>query len=170
MSKFYEEIFKCKLINRKGWVERNAFKSVGRCESDAEHMFSAALLALEIINKEKLPLNQEKVLKMLLLHDVCEIDAGDVTPNEHVDPKIKHNNEDKCMQRIATECDLSFVYEIWKEFEEGVTPEAKFARKIDKLDAVVQAKVYSKTLNDTAVFEEFRDYAITISDEFKKYI
>ena len=52
MSKLYEEIFKLKTVLRKGWLMRGAAdKESGRVESDAEHTFSMALLALEIMAK-----------------------------------------------------------------------------------------------------------------------
>ena len=82
---FYEEIAKMKNILRKGWLIRNvAEKCGGRVESDAEHTFSMILLALEIMSKRKLNLNQEKVLKMIAYHELCEIDYGDHTPMDNI--------------------------------------------------------------------------------------
>lgn len=87
---FYEEIFALKNVIRRGWVLRNV---EGRLESDAEHTMSMILLALELMHKNTLHIDELKVLKMVAFHELCEIDAGDVTPVDNVDKKIKYENE-----------------------------------------------------------------------------
>ena len=96
---FYNEIFKLKNLERTGWKD---FDVQGRIESDAEHIFSCLTLALDIINKKKLNLDVEKVLKMLLYHEMGEIDFGDHTPREHLPKEYKHNQEKIGVSRIST--------------------------------------------------------------------
>lgn len=154
--KLYREIFKLKTILRKGWVVRNACDNVGRYESDAEHTFSMALLAIEIMNKEKLNLDQSKVIKMVLFHELGEIDVGDIIPFDNVPTEEKHNKELACVSRIANACKMPEILELWLEFEENKTPEAQFVRKIDKLDAVMQSKIYSETNENDDLYREFK--------------
>ena len=165
---FYEEIAKLKNTLRKGWVVRNVAQKCGRVESDAEHTFSMTLLALEIISKKKLNLNQEKVLKMIAYHELCEIDYGDHTPMEKIEKQEKYNNELKCIQRLAEQHQIPEILELWKEFEQGKSPEAAFVKKIDKLDAILQSKVYADAGNMPELFEEFKNFNAAIFEEFEK--
>ena len=171
MSKLYNEIYKLKNLCRKGWVIRNAKDNeTGRTESDAEHTFSMCLLAMEIMGKEKLDLNQEKVLKMCLVHELCEIDAGDVTPFDDVTLEEKFRCELCCVERLSAECEMPEILLLWQEFEDMETPEAKFVKIIDKLDAVMQAKIYSEKTNNPEIFEEFYNRAYPLIKDFVKYI
>lgn len=153
MTNLYNEINKLKTLLRKGWVVRNAAKE--RFESVAEHIFSCCVLALDIINKEKLELDQEKVLKMIIYHELGEIDVGDIIPSENVSNEDKHQRELKGVSRIAEVAESKEMLDIWLEFEENKTKEAQFVNKIDKLEAILQAEVYSKQLGDNALAKEF---------------
>ena len=61
MSKFYEEITKLKEVLRSGWILRGVDKG-GRVESDAEHTFSMCLLAMEIIKRRNLKLDEARFI------------------------------------------------------------------------------------------------------------
>ena len=164
---FYEEIAKLKNTLRKGWVVRNVSEKCGRVESDAEHTFSMIMLALEIMNKRKLNLNQEKVLKMIAYHKLCEIDYGDHTLMDNISKQEKYQNELKCIKRLAEQYQMPELLDYWKEFEENKTPEARFVKKIDKLDAIMQSRIYAKTGNMPELFETFKNYNIEVYNEFK---
>ena len=168
--KLYEEIFKLKTLTRKGWKLIGAQSEEGRVESTAEHTFSMIILALEIMHKENLKLDQQKVLKMIAYHDLCEIDFGDHTPYDGLDEGDVYKGEHKCMQRLAKEYDMPEVLKLWLEYEEGKTPEAKFVEKIDKLDSIMQSKIYSKICNDEDIFKQFYNRKKEIAEEFKSYI
>ncbi len=160
---FYEEIFALKNVIRRGWVLRNV---EGRLESDAEHTMSMILLALELIHKNNLHIDELKVLKMVAFHELCEIDAGDVTPVDNVDKKIKYENELRAIERISSEYDMPEIKELWLEFEENQTPEAQFVKKLDKFDAVMQAETYSKKgLAKPEIYDEFYQNSKKIADE-----
>ena len=66
--KYYKEINKLNTIIRTGWLRRNV--PLERLESVSEHIFTMSLLALSAIDKYKLKLNTEKVLKMILWYNV----------------------------------------------------------------------------------------------------
>lgn len=163
---FYEEIAKLKTTLRKGWLMRNVGE-FARVESDAEHTFSMMMLALEIMSKEKTNLDQLKVLKMIAYHELGEIDFGDITPFDNVPKEEKHKKELACVERLASEYNMPEIKELWLEYEENSTPEAKFVKEIDKYDAVMQSKVYSKTLGDD-IYNEFHGNC-KFSDKYDKF-
>lgn len=164
---FYQEIAKLKNVLRKGWVVRDIKGENGRVESDAEHTFSMVLLSLEMINKFKLKLDQEKVMKMVLYHELCEIDYGDHTPMDKITKEEKYLGELKCIQRLSRQYNMPEILTLWQEFEEGKTPEAQFVKEMDKLDAIMQSKIYADSENRQDVFEVFKNYSLDI---FNKYI
>lgn len=160
---FYEEIFALKNVIRRGWILRNV---EGRLESDAEHTMSMIFLAIFLIQKNDLKLDELKVIKMAAFHELCEIDAGDITPVDHVDSKTKYEKELRAIERISSEYDMPEIKELWLEFEENKTPEAQFVKKLDKFDAVMQAKIYSeKGLAKPEVYDEFYQNSKKIADE-----
>lgn len=173
MSELYYEIYKLKNLLRKGWLIRHAGNiETGRVESDAEHTFSMCILAMEIMTKSDKykNLDQLKVYKMILVHELCEIDPGDHTPYEKISKQEKYNMEFACVKRISRECDMPELLELWQEFEENKSPEAMFVKKIDKLDAIMRAKIYSEERKNYTWFNDFKDYSKSISEEFKDYL
>lgn len=136
---FYEELFKLKTLLRTGWLYRHVN---GRVESDAEHVFSMLLVALRIMARKDMPLDQLKVVKMIAYHELGEIDVGDITPCDNVSREEKYEMELSAIRRIAAAYDMPEILSIWLEFEEGVSPEAQFVKALDKADAVEQARVY----------------------------
>ena len=72
---------------------------------------------------------------MIAYHELREIDYGDHTPMEKIEKQEKYDNELKCIQRLAEQHQIPEILELWKEFEQGKSPEAVFVKKIDKLDA-----------------------------------
>ncbi|CAN5850298.1 HD domain-containing protein [soil metagenome] len=133
---FILELEKLKAVERK-------VKPLGldRYENSAEHSWQVALLALTLARYADEPVNIEKVIKMLLLHDIGEIDADDVFFFDESGREAAKEKEALAMKRIfallpeETEEEFS---EIWDEFENGTTAEAKFARAIDRLMPVLQ--------------------------------
>ena len=169
--KFYDELYKMKNIVRRGWVLRDmADNKTGRKESDAEHIFSMLMIAWKIMKEENLNINHEKVFKLILSHELGEIDVGDITIADNVSVEEKYNKELVGVERIANSYQMSEFKDLWLEFEENKTPEAKFVKIIDKLDAVMQSKLYSKINNKPEVFEEFYNNAKDIIKGYEKYL
>ena len=96
-----------------------------------------ALLLKEYSNYS---INIEKVISMLLIHDIVEIDAGDTfLYSENRNEAYK--NETKSAERIFGLLDNNqkeYFMELWKEFEERETKEAKFAAVFDRLEPLLQ--------------------------------
>jgi len=165
MTKLFDEVFKLKNLLRRGWILRDI---PNRTESDAEHCYSMIMLALEILNKNDLQLDQLKVLKMIAYHELGEIDAGDTTIVDNVPKDVKYQKEYAGVKRISEEYEMPEILEIWLEFEAGVTPEAKFVKRLDKFDCVLQSKVYSDMYDRPEVFEEFKTNSKEYYSDMKK--
>lgn len=73
----------------------------------------------------------------------------------------------KCIQRLSKQYNMPEILTLWQEFEEGKTPEAQFVKEMDKLDAIMQSKIYADSENRQDVFEVFKNYSLDI---FNKYI
>jgi putative hydrolases of HD superfamily len=133
---FIHEIDKVKYILRK----TRLFNSQ-RNENDAEHSWHLAIMALILSEHANEPVNILKVVKMLLIHDVVEIDAGDIFLYDSI---LNHTNtlaEQKAAERIFGLLPHEQAKEyiaIWEEFEDSKTPEAKFARAMDRLEPLLQ--------------------------------
>lgn len=133
---FIHEIDKIKYIFRKTCL----FNS-DRHENDAEHSWHLALMALVLAEYSNEKVDILRVLKMLLLHDIVEIDAGDVF---FFDSLVRQDNaiaEEKAAERIfglLPEDQAAEFIAIWREFEAAETPEALFARAVDNLEPILQ--------------------------------
>lgn len=133
---FIQEIDKLKYIQRK----TKLFNS-DRRENDAEHSWHLAMMTLILAEHADEPVDVLKVLKMVLIHDVVEIDAGDTFI---FDTSKNHDNTEEetvAAQRIFGILPASQAQEfmaIWEEFEARETKEAKFARSMDRLEPLLQ--------------------------------
>ena len=165
---YFKEINKLNNIVRTGWLKKNV--PLERLESVSEHTFTMALTALSVIDKYKLNLNIEKVLKMILVHDLGEIDVGDIALPTEERIKEKYIGELNCVTRICEILQETWMLDLWKEFEAKETPEANFVYKIDKLHAVMQAKYYSEQTGKEDLFKEFYENAITKCGEYLEII
>ena len=165
MTRLFDEIFKMKNLLRRGWILREI---PNRTESDAEHCYSMIMLALEIMAKNDLKLDQFKVIKMIAYHELGEIDTGDFTPVDKIDRKEKYRRELEGVTRIATQYEMPEILELWKEFEECKTPEAQFVKKLDKFDCVLQSKVYSEIYDRPELFQEFKSNGKECYEDMKK--
>jgi putative hydrolase of HD superfamily len=111
-----------------------------RFENDAEHSWSVCLMALLFREYANFPVNVERVVLMLLIHDIVEVDAGD-TFLYAVDRDSAHDREEKAARRIfgLLESDQAAeFYDAWVEFEERKTNEAKFAAVFDRFEPILQ--------------------------------
>ncbi|WP_309382816.1 HD domain-containing protein [Cerasicoccus frondis] len=110
-----------------------------RRENSAEHSWSLALAAITLFPASNEPLDQVRTLKMLLIHDLVEIDAGD-TYCYDIRPD-KAESEHRAAERIfgLLPADLTSEFmELWLEFEACDSPEAKFANALDRLLPLIQ--------------------------------
>lgn len=132
---FILEVEKLKNVYRKS-------KPVGldRYENSAEHSWHTCLSALMLKDFADEDINIDRVIKMLLIHDLGEIDIGDTIIYKSEKKELKAE-EAKAVEQI-----LSIVsrqkgkeyLELWHEFEAGETPDSKYAKAIDRVPPLMQ--------------------------------
>jgi len=137
----YFEFTQLKSLWRQGWLQAGLPENA--CESVADHSFSSAILAWLVAEEYRPELELEKLIKMALLHEVGEIYAGDITPNDSIGTQEKFLLEFDSMRKVLKGLPQGKIWsELWEEFERGKTPEAIFIKQIDKLEMALQAKIY----------------------------
>ncbi len=141
--RFYMLATQLKYKIRSGWDNSHWNVSKDRVESIAEHVYGTCILALSIDSEFKTNLDINKVIKMLVLHEVGEVIIGDITPFDNITSEEKMKKEHEAMREVIgdlvnQEEFLSLLF----EFDEKKTKEAIFAHHCDKLEADIQAKVY----------------------------
>ena len=109
-----------------------------RKESSAEHTWSCLMLADFFMSIMNTKLDKIKVYEMLMYHDIVEIEAGDAVLHPDNNNHAQQENEFEAMRVLKQkipEVQAEKFEALFKEFEERKTPEARFAKAIDKLDA-----------------------------------
>lgn len=138
--KFIIEIEKLKDVHRKT-------KPVGldRYENSAEHSWHVCLSALMLKDFANEKIDVDRVIRMLLIHDLGEIDGGDkiIYQSESKEQKTK---EAAGVERVLDFLDANKRIEymdLWFEFESGETPDSKFARAVDRVPPLLH-NLYSE--------------------------
>jgi putative hydrolase of HD superfamily len=111
-----------------------------RRENSAEHSWHICLYALTLAEHAERPVNIDRVLKMLLLHDLVEIDAGDAPIHGSHDAAAQAKIEEAAAERIfgLLPPDQAAAYRaLWDEFEAAETDDAVFAKSVDRVQPVV---------------------------------
>lgn len=141
---FYMKYNHLKNIYRQGWLKvRIGLEHKDKCESVADHSFSVALLALTIIEKNKIDIDTFKCIKIAIIHELGEVYAGDITPYDNVTKEEKHIKEKEAILEVLSNLDEDNDFlELWEEFERAESPEAKFIKNIDQLEFLLQACAY----------------------------
>ena len=112
-----------------------------RRENTAEHSWHATMIALVLAEYSNEPIDVQRAIKMLLVHDIVEIDAGDTFAFDTVGYLDKAEREQAAAARIFGLLPGDQGAELrglWEEFEEGESPEAKFANMADRLMPALQ--------------------------------
>ena len=121
---------------------RHSWLSDGRRESVAEHTWFMALMALLTHRRLEEPVSLERVLSIAIVHDLAEVEVGDIPYFETGDRKArKAELELAAIERIAAMLPApegEMVKQLWLEFEDGKTAEARFVRALDHLEVQVQ--------------------------------
>lgn len=152
--RFYVLATQLKYKIRSGWDKTHWNVNSDRIESIAEHIYGTCILALSIDSEFKTYIDINKVIKMLVLHELGEVMIGDITPFDGITAEEKKQIEHEAMQEIIGDLiKKEEYYSLLLEFDEMKTREAKFAHHCDKLEADIQAKVYQdmgcqNSLND----------------------
>ena len=133
---FIKEIDKLKYIQR-----RTRLFNSDRNENDAEHSWHLAMMAIILSQHSNAAVDVLKVVKMVLIHDIVEIDAGDTFIYDTVKNHVNTDDERLAAERIfglLPKEQAEELIRIWEEFEAGETDEAKFAKSMDRLEPLLQ--------------------------------
>ncbi|MDC5707210.1 HD domain-containing protein [Vibrio europaeus] len=121
----------------KSVLRRTRVKSAeGRLENSAEHSWHVALMAILMEEHANEPVNIARVVKMLLLHDVVEIDAGDTFVYDVAATAEQEKKELDAAHRLfgmLPEEQGQSLLQLWLEFESAQTADAKFAKALDRI-------------------------------------
>lgn len=128
-------------VDRLKGIERKT-KPLGleRYENSAEHSWQLAVMVLSLSRFSAAPIDELRTIKMLLLHDIGEIDTGDTIVYATAIREEKQKEERAAMERICgmLPADLGSEFiDLWQEFEAGETPEAKFAHAMDRTVPII---------------------------------
>lgn len=107
-----------------------------RAENDAEHSFHLAIMTVVLAEHANAPIDVCKTMKMVLAHDIVEIDAGDTYCYDAIGYQDKAARETRAADRIFALLPPDQGAELralWEEFEAGDTPEARFANAVDRV-------------------------------------
>jgi putative hydrolase of HD superfamily len=127
---FIIELDKLKRVER-----RTVLMDGSRNENDAEHSWHLALMAIVLCDHAREKVDMLKVLKMVLIHDIVEIDAGDTFCYDTEGERHRFEKEQKAAKRIFGLLPSRLADDfksLWCEFESRQTAEAKFAAALDR--------------------------------------
>ena len=154
----------CREVDKEKEVFRQSYLCDGsRRENDAEHAWHMGIMAMILREYSNEDVDLLKVIEMLLIHDIVEIDAGDTYAYDTEGLKSQAEREAKAAERIfgmLPEDQRDWMFELFHEFEEGNTPEARFARSLDNVQPVMQ--------NDASEGKDWQEKGIRLSQAIER--
>ncbi|TDM40611.1 HD domain-containing protein [Macrococcoides goetzii] len=146
-------------------IQRKSDTLDGRYENSAEHSWQAALVAMQFeqFYPEQVDINQ--VIKMLLVHDLGEIYAGDTWVFDDLAKSDSFDRELESLKKVVSMLDADNqkrIIDLWTNFERGDNHEAKYARVIDALIALINLYEVSE--------ENYNPYSLSKSQVTSKKI
>ena len=128
--------FILELDHLKGVLRRNSLLDRSRRENSAEHSWHVALMALVLSEFAAEPVDTSRVIELLLVHDLVEIDAGDTFAYDVQGATTQAQREQTAADRIfglLPDDQAQGLRARWDEFDASETPEARFALALDRL-------------------------------------
>jgi len=133
--------FICETDKLKNIFRQSKIHDGSRRENDAEHSWHLALMAFILSEYSKEPdIDLLKVMKMCIIHDIIEIDAGDTfcyDPQANLDKKEREEKAADRLFSILPEDQAKELRSLWEEFDAMQTPEARFAAALDRVQPVL---------------------------------
>lgn len=121
-------------------LRRTLLTDGSRHENSAEHSWHLALMALMLAEHSATQLDLARVVKLVLIHDLVEIDAGDTFCYDAEANIGKEERERAAARRIfglLPEDQAAELHELWEEFELRETPESRFANALDRMSPLL---------------------------------
>lgn len=137
-----EQIAKfCELIDKEKFVQRRTYLTDGeRLENDAEHAWHMAVMALLLSDYSNEKVDVLKVVSILLVHDLVEVYAGDTFAYDEEGKKSQRQRELEAADKLFSQLPVDLckkIRDLWDEFEQWETPEAKFAHTLDNFQPLM---------------------------------
>jgi putative hydrolase of HD superfamily len=134
--------FSIELDKLKTILRRSQLMDASRNENSAEHSWHLAMMAMLLTEYAGEPVDLTRVMKMLLVHDVVEIDAGDTfaydtAANLATQKERESRAADRLFGLLPSE-QRDELRALWEEFEHRSTPESKYANALDRLQPLLQ--------------------------------
>ncbi len=140
--KFYLSMNSLKDVPRTGWLDWNVKRE--HIESVPDHVYGTIQLAYAIWSEFEVPVNIDRVIAMLAFHETEETIFGDM-PLVHELKQYKSTMGKIAVDSLTAKMtQKDYIRSLITEFEEKKTPEAKFAKYIDKLECDIQSKIYDE--------------------------
>ena len=134
-----------------------------RKENDAEHSWHIALMAYLLQEHAEEPVDVPRVMLMVLIHDLVEIDAGDTYAYDSEGSKTKREREVRAAERIfglLPEDQGRYFRELWDEFEAYESADAKYAHLLDNFQPLL--------LNDASGGRSWSEHDVKKSQIYKR--
>ena len=155
---FIREIDGLKKISRQTYLSDGSRK-----ENDTEHSWHLALMAVLLSEYANENVDLLRVITMVRVHDIVELDAGDTYAYDDAGNATKREREVAAADRIFNILpadQAKYLRNLWDEFEEDSTPEARFAHTLDHVQPVM--------LNDASGAKAWKEHAIKLSQVLKR--
>ncbi len=195
---FAKELEKLKKLERfKGQVYWRDYPKPHHYESVADHTWRLGMLVMLMADRLSSKLNLEKALKMTLIHDIPEIEAGDGSPlgeegtveTSYAFDKeravVRHEEEEKAAGKVFSMLqkeDYEYYYNLWLEYENQGCIEAKVVKALDRIEALIQVLQYRDgnlfenhleftlkyALKDSGIDPAIAELANKVADEMRK--
>lgn len=133
--RFIHEIDRLKTVLR-----RTLLTDGSRRENSAEHSWHLALMAVTLAEHAAQPVDTDHVVRLLLVHDLVEIDAGDTFVYDAAARESQAAREAEAARRLfglLPPAQRDELHALWDEFEARTTPEARFAAALDRLQPIL---------------------------------
>lgn len=164
MSRLEQQLAFIKEIDQVKNIFRQNYLADGkRKENDAEHSWHIALMAVLLREYAEEDVDVMKVMIMVLIHDLVEIDAGDTYAYDTEGAATKREREVKAADRIFSILPSdqgAYFRELWDEFEEYQTADAKYAHLLDNFQPFF--------LNDASGGKSWREHEVKKSQIYKR--
>jgi len=151
-------------IDKEKQIFRQTYLADGkRKENDAEHAWHMAIMTFLLSEYANEEIDLLKTIRMILIHDVVEIDAGDTYAYDEVAKATQAEREAKAALRLfglLPEDQAKELLALWEEFEAGESKEARFARAMDNLQPML--------LNDASGGKAWEEHQVVLSKILKR--
>jgi putative hydrolase of HD superfamily len=124
----------------KNVVRKSPLIDKSRKENSAEHSWHLAMYALILSGSSNQTINVDRVIRMLLIHDIVEIDAGDHPIHESTNCENQEKLEQQAANRIfgiLPDSQSEELMALWQEFEAGNSNDAAFAKSLDRMQPLI---------------------------------